>query len=285
VARPSIDVPPSQEFTVPVDIRLVRPVQQVGGPLVRIQLDGVLFDDLSFYGPNKLNSQRAMTVWETEAQRDRAYFRKALQARGEKGLREEIVAALGRQSERPQVDVAVTRSGRAVASLSSAAGEHVAQFAFLSIPNSPVQLVEGSATITGNEASAPKIDVLNRSGKAVRYVELGWTVKDRDGREYVGGSLPGSSAALSLPPGQKSHLTPDASMKFSRAGKPVEVMGMTGFVSEIEFTDGKVWVPSREDLSTSPLLRIMAPSPEEQRLADVYTKKGLAALVSDLNRY
>src|SRR5438309_7114889 len=28
VARSSIDVPPSQEFTVPVDIRLVRPVQQ-----------------------------------------------------------------------------------------------------------------------------------------------------------------------------------------------------------------------------------------------------------------
>src|SRR5207253_2576133 len=133
-----------------------RPVQQVGGPLVRIQLDGVLFDDLSFYGPNKLNSQRAMTVWETEAQRDRAYFRKALQARGEKGLRDEIVAALGRQAERPQVDVAMSRAGRAVASTVPAMTEHVAQFAFLTLPNSPIQPVEGSATIVGNEASAPK---------------------------------------------------------------------------------------------------------------------------------
>ncbi|HZL56298.1 MAG TPA: hypothetical protein VFC21_04420, partial [Bryobacteraceae bacterium] len=75
VARPCIDVAPTQEFTVPVDIRLVRPVQQASsGPLVRVQLDGVLFDDLSFYGPNKLNSQRSMTFWETEAQRDRSYF-------------------------------------------------------------------------------------------------------------------------------------------------------------------------------------------------------------------
>ena len=53
VARPSIDVPPGQNFSVPVDIRLVRPVQQTGGPLVRVQLDGVLFDDLSFFGPEQ----------------------------------------------------------------------------------------------------------------------------------------------------------------------------------------------------------------------------------------
>ena len=64
VARPCIDVPPGENFTLPVDIRLVRPVQQSTGPLVRVQLDGVLFDDLSFFGPNRLNSQRAMTFWE-----------------------------------------------------------------------------------------------------------------------------------------------------------------------------------------------------------------------------
>jgi hypothetical protein len=29
----------------------------------------------------------------------------------------------------------------------------------------------------------------------------------------------------------------------------------------------------------------MAPSTEEQRLADIYSKKGLAGLVADLNRY
>src|SRR5579862_4794496 len=134
VARPCIDVPPGQEFSVPVDLRLVRPLQQTGGPLVRVQLDGVLFDDLSFFGPNRLNSQRAMTFWETEAQRDRAYFRHVFQAKGEKGLRDEMLLSLAKQSERPQLDVALSRNGRSVSG-AAPASEHIAQFAFLKLPD------------------------------------------------------------------------------------------------------------------------------------------------------
>jgi hypothetical protein len=284
VARPCIDVPSGEQFTVPVDIRLVRPVQPAGGPLVRVQLDGVLFDDLSFFGPNRLNSQRAMTFWETEAQRDRAYFKHVLQARGDKGLGEEMLQSIARQAERPQLNVALSRNGRAVGS-AVPAGEHVAQFAFLKLPNAPVQPIEGWAEIAGNEASSPQIEVVNQSGKPVRYVEIGWMVKDKEGREYLAGSVPGSSSAMLLLAGQHSRLLPDTTLKFSRTGKPVEIQGMTGFVSQVEFADGKVWVPSREDLNSSPLLRVMAPSPEEQRLADIYSKKGLAALVAELGRY
>jgi hypothetical protein len=284
VARSSIDVPPSQEFTVPVDIRLVRPIQQSGGPLVRVQLDGVLFDDLSFFGPNRLNSQRAMTFWETEAQRDRTYFKKVLQARGEKGLRDEILLSMAKQAERPQLDVAMSRNGRAVGA-AMPAGEHVAQFAFLKIPRAPVQPVEGWAEISGNEARSPQIEILNQSAKPVRYVEIGWLVKDKDGHEYLAGSVPGSSTSMLIPSGQRSRLLPDTSLKFSRTGKPVEIAGMTGFVSQVEFADGKVWVPSREELNASPLLRVFAPSSEEQRLADIYSRKGAAALIAELNRY
>jgi hypothetical protein len=43
-----------------------------------VGLDGVLFDDFSFYGPNQLDSKRSMMVWETEAQRDRQYFKSIL---------------------------------------------------------------------------------------------------------------------------------------------------------------------------------------------------------------
>src|SRR5580698_4660493 len=114
VARPSIDVPPGENFTLPIDIRLVRPVRETAGPLVRVQLDGVLFDDLSFYGPNKLNSQRALTFWEAEAQRDRAYFKQILQARGQNGLQHEILSSLAKQADRPQLDVSLSRNGRAV---------------------------------------------------------------------------------------------------------------------------------------------------------------------------
>ena len=285
VARPCIDVPPNLEFTVPVDIRLVRPVQQAGGPLVRVQLDGVIFDDLSFFGPNRLNSQRAMTFWETEAQRDRAYFKKILQARGDKGLREEMLLSMNRQAERPPVDVAMSRSaGRTVGS-GSASDERTAQFAFVKMPKAPVQPIEGSAEISGNEARAPRIEIQNQSGKPVRYVELGWLVKDKSGKEFLAGSVPGSGGSMLLPAGQKSKLQPDAALKFSRTGKPVEIASMTGFVSQVEFTDGKVWIPSREELTASPLLQVLAPSPEEQRLTDIYSKKGIAALIAELNRY
>src|SRR5438128_1287461 len=78
VAVPSLDVGPGDAFPVRIDLRLLRPLQAGGGPLVQVGLDGVLFQDLSFYGPNRLDSRRAMTVWETEAQRDRQHFKKVL---------------------------------------------------------------------------------------------------------------------------------------------------------------------------------------------------------------
>ena len=77
---------PARISPLPIHLRLVPPVQQANGP-VHVQLDGVLFDDLSFYGPNRLNSQRAMTLWEVEAQRDRTYYKQILQAKGEDGLK------------------------------------------------------------------------------------------------------------------------------------------------------------------------------------------------------
>ncbi len=258
VARPSIDVPPSQEFTIPVELRLLRPVQSPAGPVVRVQLDGVLFDDLSFFGPNKLNSQRAMTVWETEAQRDRAYFRRTLQAKGEKGLRDEMLAALTRQADRQKLESATN--------ITPAAAEHVAQYAFLAVPHSPVE---------PTEATASGLDVINRSGRPIRHIELGWIARDAEGHEVA--LLTPPTTPVALAPGQKSRVP--------RAGKPLDVPRLTGFVRQVEFADGKVWVPTREDLSGSPLLRVLAPSPEEQRLADVYNKKGIAALMADLNRY
>jgi hypothetical protein len=225
-----------------------------------------------------------MTFWETEAQRDRSYFKRILQARGDKGLRDEMLLSLARQAERPQLDAAVSRNGRATAA-PAPAGEHLAQFAFLNMPKAPVQPVGGWAEITGNEARAPQIEVVNQSAKPVRYVEVGWLVRDKEGREYMAGSVPGSATATLIPSGQKSRLLPDTALRFTRTGRPVEIAGMTGFVSQVEFADGKVWVPSREELSSSPLLRVLPPSAEEQRLTDIYSKQGLSALISELNRY
>lgn len=300
VARPSIDVPAGQNFTLPIKLRLIRPVQQANGP-VRVQLDGVLFSDLSFYGPNRLNSQRAMTLWEVEAQRDRAYYKQILQSKGEDGLRKEVLNSMSKASERPQLDVALSHTGRTVGSAAANAAADAptaekAHFAFLQLPDAPVLAVQGQADILGNEVRSPWIEVQNLDKKkAVRYVEIGWVVRDREGNEYLVGSVPGSGvSALNtsgagpnavIQAGQRGRLEPDATLKFSQGGRPVAIDGMTGFVSQVEFADGKVWVPSRKDLSSSPMLRSMSPSTEEQRLLDIYAKQGLAALVADLAKY
>jgi hypothetical protein len=299
VARPCINIPPGRNFTLPVDLKLAKPVQQAGGPLVHVQLDGVVFDDLSFYGPNRLkSSQRDLTLWEVEAQRDRTYYKQILQAKGEEGLRREVLAGLAKAGSRPQLDVALSR-GRAVGSAAASGGgagaDSQARFAFLRMPDAPVLPLQGEAAIAGNEVSAPWIEIQNLSKKPVRYVEIGWVVRDNKGNEYLAGSVPGSRvSALNTSPGtpgsvvqagQRGRIEPDATMRFSHAGRPIGIDSMTGFVRQVEFADGKMWVPSRKDLDSSPLLRTMSPSTEEQRLLDIYSRQGISALMADLSRY
>jgi hypothetical protein len=284
VAVPSLDVGPGELFPVRIDVRLMRPGQVAGGPLVEVGLDGVLFDGFGFYGPNRLDSRRAMTAWETEARRDRQYFKSVLAAYGPPGLQQEMLLSLARQAERPRLNVQVSR-GRAVSS-AAAGPERVAQFAFLQFQDSPVVPTEGWAQIAGNEARAPRIQVKNRSAKPVRYVEIGWLVRDEQGKEFMAASVPASDPVFNLPPGTTGRVLQDTSLKFSRAaGDPVPIAGMTGFVSQVEYADGKVWVPNRESLVNARLLGVLAPSPEEQRLTDLYRKKGLNALVEELKKF
>ena len=100
VSVASLDVHPGETFPVRIDVRLLRPLLGAGGPLAQISLDGVLFEDLSFYGPDRLNSRRSMTVWELEARRDRRYLKSILEAKGPEGLRQEILEAMARLSDR-----------------------------------------------------------------------------------------------------------------------------------------------------------------------------------------
>lgn len=283
VASPSLNVAPGEVFPVRIDLRLLRPAQMAGGPLVEVMLDGVLFQDLSFYGPNRLDSRRSLTAWEMEAQRDRRHFKQVLASYGAEGLQREVLSSLARQAERPRLNVAVSRGGRAV---TSTASERVAQFAFLEIPGSPVVPLEGWAHISGNEARAPRIEVRNRSNDPVRYVEIGWVVEDRGGRRFLAGSVPASDPDLYLPPGRTGRVLQDTALRFTRgAGQPVYIERMAGFVNQVEFSDGKIWIPNRQALAETKLLQVLAPSPEEQRLTELYRKKGLQALVAELERF
>jgi hypothetical protein len=82
VSVPSINVGPNEVVPIRIDGRLMRPVQAGTGPLVHVTLDGVLFKNFEFYGPDRLKSHRQMLAWEMQAERDRKYFKQVLQAGG-----------------------------------------------------------------------------------------------------------------------------------------------------------------------------------------------------------
>jgi hypothetical protein len=275
----SLDVGPGETFPVRIDLRLLRPLQASSNVPVEVGLDGVLFDDLSFYGPDKLSSRRTLTLSEWEARRDRKYFKSLLAEGGPQRLQQEMVESMAHQADRPSLDVEMVRGGRAT----NFEPEKQVQFAFLRMPDSPIEPMEGMARIAGNEARAPRLEVKNRSDRAVRYLEMGWILHDRGGRAFLAGSVP---AELSLAPGQKSQILENTTLKFPQRGaQPLAIESMTGFISSVEYADGSLWIPSRADLGTPELQRVIAPSDEEQRLVQIYRKKGLKALVAELGRF
>jgi hypothetical protein len=273
VSVPSLNVGPGEAFPVRVDLRLMRPLQQGTGPLAEVTLDGVLFDDLSFFGPDHLNSRRSMTVWELEARRDRKYFKELFERSGPEALRNEMLASLARQGDRANSHARVARAGRAT----NMAGERQVQFAMLDAPGAPVDFTGGLARITGNELRSPRVFVTNRSQKAIRGLEVGWLVKDGRGREYVAGSVP---VELGLAPQRNTSIVQDATFKFTQPnGQPIEIEDLRAVLNSVEFDDGSMWIPRRGSSA------LPTPSPEEQRLSALYRKRGLDALVQELNRF
>ncbi len=284
VTKASLDVNGGETFPLRVDLRLLRPLVRGVASEIEVSLDGVLFDDLSFFGPNTLDSRRVMVAFEMEAQRDRKHFLAVLQARGGEGLRAECMTSLARQATMPRLDVQMARTGR-VTNLSAAGElEKKLEFALLRFPDAPVDAVSGMAGVLGAEARSPKMELWNRSTRSVKYVEVGWLLRDTRGREYLAGALPAKAV---LGPGERMQILEPGTLRFAEAtgGAPVPIEGMTGFINQVEFADGTVWVPGRAALGNPNLERVLAPSAEEQRLTSLYRKKGLNALMDELKRF
>ena len=279
VSVPSLDIAVGDTFSVRLDLRLLRPSGASGaGPLVRVTLDGVLFDSLGFYGPNRLDSRRVMTVWELEARRDRKFFAAALANGGIENLRQVVVTAQARMDARPRLDVQVAR-GRVTAYDPSRS----VQFAFVKFPDSPIESIRGSAAVTATEIHAPRLELRNTSSKSVRHVEMGWILADSNGKEVFASSVP---AKVNLAPGQSGQALDDTFLKVARPeGRPLNVTSMKGFVSSVEFADDTVWIPTRQDLGRGNLEALAAPSAEEERLLGLYRKKGINALVAELKKF
>jgi len=270
VSIPSLDAAPGDVFPVRIDLRLLRPVGS--NAAVEVKLDGILFDDLSFYGPDVLHSHRRMALWELEARRDRQYFKKLLETAGRDGLQKGIIESLARQADRAQPGVQMAR-GRST----NADPERDVAFALLEIPEAPVEPTSGTAKIAGNEAHAPHFEIHNRGDRPVRYLEIDWVIKDRQGREFLAASMP---ADVSMAPGRSGEVVEDAALRFT-----APVQSMSAFVSTVGFADGSYWIPTRASINDARLRRLIAPSPEEQRLTQIYLKKGLPGLIEELKKF
>jgi hypothetical protein len=287
VFQPGLNVGPGENFPVHITTKLMRPAQMAGGPLLQVNLDGVLFQDFTFYGPDRLHSRRIMTASEMEAQRDRTALKHLLADGGAPALKDGILKILARQESLPRLQGVVrghSITSAAVASVTPA--ERQEQFAFVRFPDSPVELKQGSTLIAGSEARAPNVEVYNRTDQPVKYVELGWVLTDPSGRSYMAGSLPSTDPAFALPARGTTQVRQDNTLQFSANGKPLSISKVTGFVNQVEFADGKVWVPNRQNIDSSTLLlQVLEPSVEEERLANLYITKGLPALMEELKKY
>jgi hypothetical protein len=168
--------------------------------------------------------------------------------------------------------VAQTSGGRATAGRD----EREVTLAFMQAPESPVRAESATVRIASDEARHPRIVLRNRTGQPVRGIEMSWLVKDAKGREFAAGSTP---LELNLGPRASATIIQDTTFRFSQpGGGPVPISELSAHVTSVEFTSGQVWVPARST-------RWPTPSPEEQRLSELYRKRGIDALVAELNRF
>jgi hypothetical protein len=280
VSIPSLQIAPGEVFPVRIDMELLRPftVMKSDGAVFQLSLDCALFADMTSYGPDKLGSKRALMVYELEARRDRQYLAELLRTGRIPQLREEL--NFGLQDVTPQqLGLELLRDP-----LSDTRREQALNVQAVSFASAPVQPLGGAARVVGNQVRSPQIEVRNTSQKAVRSIAMGWIVRDERGRDFLAGSVP---AAIQLAPVQTGTMTESGTLRFSHPlGQPMSIEGLTAFINDVEFADGKLWIPSRADIQAAtpdPVLRrALVTSPEQQRLAEIYRRKGVAGLAEAL---
>ncbi len=287
VSLPSLNVAPGDSFPVNLNLKLIRPMPAPSDEFVKVSVDGVLLSDFTFFGPDQLDSRRKMTFWEKEADRDRRYFKTALALGGPEQLQAAVRASLERQQSRPKL-AARLASGTRTSETERFKDGRSLNLALLDLPDAPLELLSGTATVDGASATTPVITVKNRSQRPIQYFELGWFVDDGAGVRYVAGWVPAPSPVKPLNPGRSTSTSLDrrvvfASKSENAAKDQFSINGMGGYVSQVQFGDGTFWIPSREDIK-NPSLRVTPVSAEEQRLSDLYRRKGLEALTKELSK-
>ncbi len=279
---PSLRMQPGDVFPLRIDLELRRPFTAAAtqGPVVQVSLDCVLFKDLSTYGPDKLNSRRTLTIYELQARREREYVAGLLAAGHMAEIREELNFGLQDQHP-PAVGMELSQ-----ASVAAESHQQTVDLDTMNFADAPVTPVRGNVKIAGGDLTSPHVDLKNTSQKLVRSIEVGWIVRDEQGKEYLAGSMP---AVMQLKPIETGTMTEGSTLHlFRSAGQPVAIGSLTAFVSDVEFADGGHWIPSRADIlgatKSIALRRALFNSPEQQRLADIYRRKGIGGLTAELKR-
>ena len=103
-------------------------------------------------------------------------------------------------------------------------------------------------------------------------------------------AAPSAPSNVMVPPVATASMVETGTLRFSRpTGQPMMIGGLMAFVNDVEFADGKLWIPSRSDIqeaTNDPVLRReLANSPEQQRLTEIYRKKGMSGLSEELRRF
>lgn len=282
VTLPSLNIRPGEVFPVRADMELLRPFNapKADGAMVQVSLDCALFNDLTAFGPDKLGSRRALIVYELQARRDRQYLAALLQQGRYTQIREEL--NFGLQDFSPQqFGLELLRDPH-----SSLDHEHAMSIDAVLFPSSPVKTMGGAAHVARNEVRAPQIEIRNGTHRLVRSIDMGWIIRDERGQDFVAGSMP---ASVSLGPVAAENVSESSTLRFSRLnGPPMLIEALMSFVNDVEFGDGSVWIPTRQDIeaaTTDPILRrTLSISPERERLAEIYRKKGLNGLADELKR-
>jgi hypothetical protein len=283
VTVPSLMVQPGETFPVRVDMEILRPIasgRTTTPSLVQVSLDCALFSDLTAYGPDLLHARHSLVVYELEARREREYLAVLLHNQQWAKLRDELNFGLP-DAAPPRLGFEFVRGP-----LNSVLREQAFAVSPVTFSGAPVQPIGGGAQVIGNEVRSPYVELRRTSTRGVRSLELGWIVRDDHGRDFVGGSIP---VALSGEAIQTVKITDSAALRFSNGiGQPMVIGALRAFVNDVEFSDGKLWIPSRNDIdeaTSDPVLRHeLANSPEQQRLAKIYRLHGTAGLAEELKR-
>lgn len=281
VSVPSLHARKGEEFEIPLNLRMLRPLPLPSGPAVHIAPDAVLFDTLDAAGPDRLDSIRKMTVRELEARRDRRHFLARWEAGGREELASAMHASLQRQAARPRLDVRLAGTGPATAG----SDPREVRFALVQDEGAPLELLAGTAMVRGVVSDTPRIRIRNRSAQPIRHFEVGWLVEDAAGAVYSVGAVPLDTPPR-LAPGERYEAS--GSRKFAlrpaAAGGRPTLGSMTAYVRSARLEDGTVWIPSRHSLDAARILGAVPVSDEERRLTQLYRERGPSAVVDELRK-